>query len=60
MNLLSRDWKTLYKGKIIEYDSDGAEQKRGEPGSHIHRGKMINIGASSKIIIKDENGGYVP
>ena len=61
MNILSRDWKRLYKNQMIEYDSDGAEQKGGEPGSHIHKGKLINIVAgeqpgSSKIIIKDEIG----
>ena len=63
VNILSRDWKKLYKGEIIEYDSDGENEfKNSESGTHIHSGKLINISLgtakSHKIMIKDETGAY--
>ena len=54
-NILSRDWKKLHKGKIIEYESAGGDIF--DAGTHIHSGKLINItysgGCGMKAIIKE-------
>ena len=57
MNILSRDWK---KWDEIEYDEDAASKH--QPGTHIHKGKILTVidGAAgeSKIIIKRTEGYY--
>ena len=68
MNILSRDWKSLYKDQMIEYDLDGDDRKGEESGVHVHKGILINIRESYgdfgrrfdgySMRIKTEDGGY--